>query len=625
VLFDVGTVGGLTDGQLLERFTTRAGEAAELAFAALVERHGPMVLRTCQAVLEDAHDAQDAFQATFLVLARKARSIRRREAIASWLHGVARRVAACAKGAAARRRRHERRAAEGRPTTIAIDEQRADLGQVLHEELDRLPERYRAPIVLCYLEGLTHEQAAKQLRWPVGTVRSRLARGRERLQGRLMRRGAVPAIGLLGTALATEVASAGVPVPLVNTIIRAAMSIAAGEAAIRGAIPPTVAALARGALKAMALSKLRMSGLVLLMVAATTSVGLLLHGALKASNDLTIVGHGLGSGPARPASARHVDRLDFGRLHVGALAEAEFTVAFQGTRGAGITARVEPPEFVDVKGLRIWKWGAEQPRETGCTVLLSVDTKTAGKRSGDLKVRLGDQVATIPVVASVVPEEQGLTKVLVVSSEFGGGSDQAAFYRPWFDLIDAERLDVSYMEAFGGLQFPIDQGPGGKPILPTELARYDVILLAEGGTVYLDQMAADHLGRFAESGRRLIVTASPALVGSVLKANLVLDPLGIHMVDKEPQVMGRFKVQNRSTDPLMRGVKTLSFFRPAPIQVAGESQAKLLGDGFIAVARPGKGEVIAIGLTLVSDWIGEGGKGSDNAQLLRNLLTTRRK
>ncbi len=141
-LFNVGTVGGLTDGQLLERFTTGTGEAAELAFAALVERHGPMVLRVCQSVVRQPHDAQDAFQATFLVLVRKAGSIRNRDSLASWLHGVACRIAASARVATARRQKHERRAAEQALTSVDAED-RDDLASVLHKELDRLPEKYR--------------------------------------------------------------------------------------------------------------------------------------------------------------------------------------------------------------------------------------------------------------------------------------------------------------------------------------------------------------------------------------------------------------------------------------------------------------------------------------------------
>ena len=143
-LYTLGAVGGLTDGQLLERFATRDGEAAELAFAALVERHGPMVLRVCRSVLRDAHDAQDAFQATFLVLVRRAGSIRKRDSLASWLHGVAYRTASCgplgrgpAEAARAEGGRDRRRASRERGQVGTTP------GPVLHEELERLPGRYR--------------------------------------------------------------------------------------------------------------------------------------------------------------------------------------------------------------------------------------------------------------------------------------------------------------------------------------------------------------------------------------------------------------------------------------------------------------------------------------------------
>src|SRR4051794_34923130 len=155
-LFNVGTIGGLTDGQLLEWYTTRGGEAAELAFSALVERHGPMVLRVCRSLLRDEHEAHDAFQATFLVLVRRAGTLWVWDSLGPWLHQVACRVAFCARSAAARRRRSERRAAElaARP---GGEEARDDLGTVLHEEIGGLPEKYRAAIVLCCLEGLTQE------------------------------------------------------------------------------------------------------------------------------------------------------------------------------------------------------------------------------------------------------------------------------------------------------------------------------------------------------------------------------------------------------------------------------------------------------------------------------------
>jgi len=256
VLFNVGTVAGLTDEQLLDQFTTCTGEAAELAFAALVERHGPMVLRVCQSVLREPHDAQDAFQATFLVLVRKAGSIRKRGSLVSWLHGVACRIASCGNAATARRRRHERKTAE-RAATSVDDGDRDDLASVLHEELDRLPEKYRAPIVLCYLESRTHEEAAQQLRWPVGTVRSRLARGRDQLRGRLMRRGLALSVGLLEGALSAEKATAEVPAALASLTAEAAARFAAGRLVTTGVNSAAVTLLLEGAMNAMFVTKIK--------------------------------------------------------------------------------------------------------------------------------------------------------------------------------------------------------------------------------------------------------------------------------------------------------------------------------------------------------------------------------
>lgn len=255
-LFTTGTTLGLTDGQLLERFTSGDQEAAEMAFTAIVERHGPMVFRVCRSVLRERHDAEDAFQATFLILVRKAGSIRKQSSVASWLHGVALRVAHCQRGAAARHRKHEQRAAETEVAT-ADDEDRRELASVLHEELDRLPEKYRAPIVLCYFDSLSHEQAAALLCWPVGTVRSRLARGRERLRSRLVRRGFAPSISLLKRAIPAETAGAALPSRLSTTTARAALQYASSEWVLTGATSKSVALLVEGAMHMMFLTKMR--------------------------------------------------------------------------------------------------------------------------------------------------------------------------------------------------------------------------------------------------------------------------------------------------------------------------------------------------------------------------------
>ncbi len=250
-LFTVGTAAGLTDVQLLERYLGRSDHGAEAAFEALVKRHGPMVLGVCRGELNDMHAAEDAFQATFLILARKARSIRKGGSLASWLYGVARRVARRARTARVRRIAHERRGALMADHPSLYDHDPAELVPEIQEEVDRLPGKYREPIILCYLEGLTHEEAASQLRIPVGTVKIRLSRGRERLRGRLVRRGLAPTLIALALSASTRGA---LPVSLLDMTVKAAMRVAAVRAA---GVSVAVTALVEGVLRAMFLSKLR--------------------------------------------------------------------------------------------------------------------------------------------------------------------------------------------------------------------------------------------------------------------------------------------------------------------------------------------------------------------------------
>jgi RNA polymerase sigma factor (sigma-70 family) len=254
ILFDGGATTGLTDGQLLERFTTSRSEAAERAFAAIVERHGPMVLRTCRSILRDDHDAQDASQATFFILARRAQALWVRDSLGPWLHRVARRAAVHARRAAERRRTAERQAAEreDRPASRA---NRDDLGGILHQEIDRLPDRYRVPIVLCDLEGRTYEEAARHLGCPVGTVKSRLARGRERLRSRLTRHGLAPSTHLAEAVPLTEwAANEGSRAALEPSTVTTLRCVTVGiEPA--GAVPESVTTLARGVSRSMMLTK----------------------------------------------------------------------------------------------------------------------------------------------------------------------------------------------------------------------------------------------------------------------------------------------------------------------------------------------------------------------------------
>src|SRR4051794_37878936 len=166
-LFTGGLLGGLTDGQLLERFVSGGGEDGKAAFEFLVQRHGPMVLRVCTQALKDRHQAEDAFQATFLVLARQASSIRNHDSVGSWLFGIARRAARRIRMDEARRRKHELRRLALVPGPWSLELESAEHGPELHAAIERLPAKYREPIILCYLEGLTHEQAARQLCWPL--------------------------------------------------------------------------------------------------------------------------------------------------------------------------------------------------------------------------------------------------------------------------------------------------------------------------------------------------------------------------------------------------------------------------------------------------------------------------
>lgn len=271
-LFSVGITAGLTDGQLLERFATHGGEAAELAFAAIVERHGPMVYRTCRSILRDEHEAMDAFQATFLVLLSKGGSLWVKDSLGPWLHRVAYRAAGRAKIAGTRRRVHERKAAEqesGRP----FCDSSGDLAGALHEEVDRLPNHYRVPVVLCDLEGHTYEDAARHLGCPVGTVRSRLARGREQLRGRLIRRGLAPSAGLLGAAFASEVATAAMPVALMGSTIQIATRFLSGGATTTAVASTSVLELAKGVQTLILISKLKFISAGLVATVALTAIG----------------------------------------------------------------------------------------------------------------------------------------------------------------------------------------------------------------------------------------------------------------------------------------------------------------------------------------------------------------
>jgi RNA polymerase sigma-70 factor (ECF subfamily) len=264
-----------TDAQLLRRFAARRDQEA---FARLVERHGPLVLGVCRRVLGTVQDAEDAFQATFLVLARRAASIRDPELLGNWLYGVASRIARKARAAVQKRQMHEKPSpllpSLVAPTATADP----DLGPVLDEELSRLPEKYRAAVVLCYLQGKTNEEAARLLRWPTGTVKGRLARARDLLRDRLARRGLQASALLLATYLAEAKArAASVSPALAEATARAGVSFAGGATAVSGASPAAVR-LAEAALHTLRVARplavtLALLLMILAMLGGTAAAG----------------------------------------------------------------------------------------------------------------------------------------------------------------------------------------------------------------------------------------------------------------------------------------------------------------------------------------------------------------
>ncbi len=228
-LFAVGTIGGLSDGHLIEQFLSGPPDLAEAAFAALVDRHGAMVMGVCRRLLSDPNDADDAFQATFLVLVRRARSIARRELLANWLYGVAFRTARVTRTRAALRLAKERHVIDVLRTRPTQEEERCgDLLVLLDEELSRLPEKFQIPVVLCELEGRSRKEVALRLGIAEGTLSSRLARARELLRKRFERRGLALGAGALAAALPREVSAAAVRPALATATVQAALRYATG-------------------------------------------------------------------------------------------------------------------------------------------------------------------------------------------------------------------------------------------------------------------------------------------------------------------------------------------------------------------------------------------------------------
>ncbi len=265
------TVSGLSEWQLLERYLEARDESA---FEALVSRHGPMVLGVCRRMLRDSADVNDAFQATFLVLVRRAKQLGPRDAIGPWLYGVASRVALRARAKSARHRQFGPVAPELPAVEKADARVDPELGELLDQELSRLPSKYRSPLVLCYLEGRTHEEAARELKWPVGTVKGRLSRARDLLRSRLIRRGMGPAAGALASLLASE-AKAAIERPLLERTVRSSLKVAGGQS-VGQVVSSSITSLAEGMLTTMILDQFKWTTLGILVAGlALTSAGVM--------------------------------------------------------------------------------------------------------------------------------------------------------------------------------------------------------------------------------------------------------------------------------------------------------------------------------------------------------------
>jgi RNA polymerase sigma-70 factor (ECF subfamily) len=248
------------DGELLECFL---GRRDETAFKALLQRHGPMVWGVCRRVLRDTHDTEDAFQATILVLVRKAASLLARRTVGNWLYGVAYHTALKARAAAWKRRTKEHQVRSMSPTEQADADLQPDLRPLLDEELNRLPAKYREPVVLCELQGRARKDVARQLGLPEGTLSSRLATARRMLARRLTRRGLTLTEGALAAVLVREAASASVPPPLAASTAASAVLVAGRQFTVAGVVSAQVAALTEGVMKAMFMTRLKIATAVL--------------------------------------------------------------------------------------------------------------------------------------------------------------------------------------------------------------------------------------------------------------------------------------------------------------------------------------------------------------------------
>lgn len=314
----------LSDAQLLERFVRRRDEAA---FTVLVRRHGPLVLGVCRRVLRDGHLAQDCFQITFLLLARKAASLSRPEALASWLYGVAARTARKARGQAARRRCQEARAAAHEAIRDPDDRDWHDLRPLLDESVSALPDKYRVPFVLHHLQGLTVTEVAQRLKCPRGSIATRLSRARERLRARLVRRGVVLSAGGLLLALSESAVPAALPAALAMSTAQTAARVAAGAEAIPSLFPARTTVFAEGVKKIMHTTKAKVLAGLALAAMFAAGAGMFAHRTQAADTERITVPASIAATARREPPPRRP------RVRFLSLAEARAIALENGTIG----------------------------------------------------------------------------------------------------------------------------------------------------------------------------------------------------------------------------------------------------------------------------------------------------
>ena len=419
-LFDSGTAIGRDDADLLDRYVTGRGEVGARAFEAIVARHGGMVLRVCRSTLGNDHDARDAFQATFLVLARRAGSIRQRDRLASWLFGVARKVALRARGDTARRRLRERHAA----VAERVDPPRSldpDNLAALHEEIDRLASTYRDPVILCDLEGLTYEAAARQLDWPLGTLAARLKRARELLRGRLTRRGVAVGEGWL---VAARLHSS----PLTPGLLRLATPT--------GTVPSQVASLTIRTITMMRIKTLALATSLLGLTVGSISVGLVAFGGPQVP-----VSPATPVAPSQPQPRPQPPRSWVRTMPNGLTVELVGVAPYGGAHESWRSPNGQPlaaPPFEAMK-LKVYPQDDHQRAWTLALRVGNADLKQISWRSSS-QDHVGSSATSLTVDATgeVIPAIQAVIIVLPDNQPTCGGFRFEAASGPWQTIQTSE-------------------------------------------------------------------------------------------------------------------------------------------------------------------------------------------